>query len=166
MWLHHILSSLSLVFSLWKYMKIKMQRHSSLPYFVLTLLSTLFSFELSNRTWKSFNILHRELSPLFPSLTPFSFYSIFHCVAAHWNLGCFLTFVFRTNTTVSYLVHTSFLCLQVYLWDKFPEAGKLFPNSPSRKLKTWYTSRIEDRGCTFNSCCTPETDTRKIFLCC
>ena len=112
LWLHHILSSLSLVFSLWKYMKIKTQRHSSLPYFVLTQLSTLFSFELSNRPWKFFNILHRELShPLFPSLTPFSFYSIFHCVTAHRNLGCFLTFVFRTNTTVNYLVHTSFLCV-------------------------------------------------------
>ena len=84
LWLNHILSSLSLVFSLWRYMEIKIQGHCSLPYFVLTLLYTFFSFELSNRPWKSFSILHRELlHPLFPSLIPFSFYSIFYCVAAH-----------------------------------------------------------------------------------
>lgn len=142
-----------------------MQRNSSTLLCFDTALYTFF-FWTEQQTFGNLSISYIEnSSPLFPSLTSFSFYSIFHCVAAHWNLGCVLTFVFRTNATVSYLVHTSFLCSRYTYGINSCEVGKLFPNS-SQKLKTWYTSRIEDRGCTFNSCCTPEIDTRKIFLCC
>lgn len=81
-----------------------------------TVLPYFFFYILSNRPWKSFNIIDRELScSLFPSLTP-SFFLTAHSIV--WlprsylvrNLGCFLTFVFTTSATVNYLVHMSFLC--------------------------------------------------------
>lgn len=108
------LSSLSQVFSLWKYMEIKTDILIYPPWTLFCL--TFFFYILSNRPWKSFNIIDRELScSLFPSLTP-SFFLTAHSIV--WlprsylvrNLGCFLTFVFTTSATVNYLVHMSFLC--------------------------------------------------------
>ena len=136
LWLNHILSSLSLVFSLWRYMEIKIQGHClyltlfwhcSLPFFLLNWATDLGNLSVSYI--ENFCILSSP--PLFHF--PFTVYSTVWLPIVYLvrNLGRFLTFVFRTNITVNYLVHISFLCLQVYLSNKFPEVGKLFPNCPS-----------------------------------